>query len=307
MNRREFLKLSFWIAARVALPISDLGCSILPPRPDIRRTEGVWSREDVEQAGRSMMSSEEFRFIAGAGKLLYGNQQGEKTISSWSDLFTNQPIEIQNVVIEEKINDHTTPADALVEQNYPPSLVTLKGLNNNPDLNLVGGNSLRLSQIRLHKNWMEGKSDFLLKLILAKEIYTITVADLATRVLLPEIYNDYELPDDEMAIKVMRVASILRSLPDGTPLRWIIDFWGHFALIPDYLLAKDLGKLQGKAQEGMFIFDTSSKLFREMGILTREDNGKYYWTGGNQQLIQAWYRMAWSGYKSLIEQAPSSR
>lgn len=312
LGRRTFLRkmrnagLTLLLAG--SIPV-DAACSFLASSPDIRRTEGTWTQEEVERVAQSMMRDEQFRFTYRAGRILFGNQRGENSVSSdrkvFSDTFrvileTHKGKLPREEGFAEGIIEPNAPMDALIQHNQPFYNFTLKGKPGTPDELLLGSDSLRLGRIRISKQLMDGKSDFLFKLLLAKEVQNINAFDVATDTLLTEVYKNYEIPSDNTARRIMRTASINREV-NGVPMSAIGDIWAHFIILPDYLLAKDRNMLTLEDQKGLWMLETSASILTELGGLEKKSDESYGWVGTDAQLIRTWYKAADAGYKAVFQ------
>lgn len=308
LGRRGFLRQTRDTSVLLLLAASLPAGAACTPRVDLRKNTGTWTQDEVEKAAQSMMVDDKFRFVYRAGKMLLGNQRGENSISSVSKLFSDTPkiiVETHKGLLPQQEGltegiEGDAPADSLIYHNEPFYGFMLKGKPGTADEQFLGSDSLRLEKIRISKQHMDGKSDFMFKLVLAKEIQNINAFEAATNVLFFEVYKDYEVPADDVMKKAMRTASINREV-NGVPMSAIGDIWAHFAVLPDYLLANDRKMFTQEDKKLLWLFELSAEVLGDMGALEKRNDGTYGWTGSQMDMMTTWYNAADTGYKILFQ------
>lgn len=113
------------------------------------------------------------------------------------------------------------------------------------------------------------------------------------------IMNDYFfIPDGESIKRAVTVGRIYDDL-DGLPVYRIADFWAHYLMVPNYLLARDEGRVSSNDWGNNdykygyeYIFRTAAETFLNEGVLLKNPEGLYRW-------VEDGYRL----YDVLIETA----
>lgn len=313
-NRRTFLKLSVLMALASA-------CSVIPknsenPTPAlvtgrIRRAEGEWTSEEVESLATAMMAEIEFENIALAGSMLLKNQQGKKSFSEMSPLFTDDPLTVVTRNNSLPINERFRGAMAITIRETDPWVnTTLSYKDGQNSINFTGATKLRVENLIQDADALGTKSDFLIKFFAAKEILNIKAFDLATDIF-AKFFSQYQLPQDEASRNAARLFFLrtmaLKGKYSEMPLRFMADVWGHFLMVPDYVLAKERGRFTSEDLAVLSVFDILSKFFLEYKLLVKDQNGKYVWTEDTGLLYGTWVDRALITHAAYLGISPPSK
>lgn len=317
-DRRVFLQTLGGIVATVVLTPLIAACSPAPdrreikliptPRPDSPSRDALteegreWTFEEIEQLAESMRSDSQFRKIAQAGEILYQNQQGNPSISAESSLFGDRRIRFFTVRSIEHPTINNVPIETSISQEQPEVITTLRSRDGRDRLSVHAGTSLGLDRIRISETVMEGKSDFLFRLFVAKEIYNIHAFDLAIRGIFDTAYANYEIPDAELLKRALQVRLIHWEIPpDGIPLSTLADIWAHHIILPDYERAKDLGMFSEDELRSSSSLEWPSEHFKQVGLLYKDSDGEYHWNTNDMSFFyDQWYKTAFASWKILF-------
>ncbi len=310
-TRRQILGTLFSLSAAAAAAPLISGCSlpepdqtstsvrVIPNVPTENTTLGEeWRTEEIIALAESMRADSQFRIIAQAGEILHQNQLGNPSFSTESPLFSDRRIRIFTV---EGI-DHSTvgavPMEADISQNPPTVVATLIPKSEGQKLEVWSGTSLSIDPIRISKA-MDSQPDFLLRLYIAKEIYSIRAFDLAINREYNSAYALWEVPDNELLKSALKTRLISWKIPpEGMPLSVLADLWAHHITLPDYELARERGMLPEDAKNLPFGFDYPSEQFKQTGLLYKADDGKYRWRNeGTDSFYDQWHRTAIDSWK----------
>jgi len=311
-TRRQIVRALLYLPATAALAPLISGCSSPEPPQTITlvrvipndRTENPtvageeWSREEIITLAESMRADSQFPLIARAGQILEQNQLGNPSFSLESPLFSDRGIRIFTVADIDHSTVGAVPMAADISQNPPTVVATLIPKSEGQKLEVWSGTSLSIDPIRISKA-MDSQPDFLLRLYIAKEIYTIRAFDLAINRVYNSVYALYEVPENELLKNALKARLIHWKIPpEGMPLSVLADLWAHHITLPDYELARERGMLPEDAKSLPFGFDYPSEQFKQTGLLYKDRDGEYRWRNeGTDSFYDQWHRTAIDSWK----------
>lgn len=245
---------------------------------ELRKIEGEWTKKQIEALAREMMAEPEFNDIAFAGQLLLKNQQGDPSFSTISPVFTDEKITVVTLLKSDSIPREMGAVSNIVTTGPVAKILLLARNNKVMSETISGFAKFKFEGIGINPIRLKDASDFMLKLIFAKEIYNVLAFQQITEVCVYSLSQDYEFPRDEQASGLLAVDCLGRT-SKGLPLSVLADVWAHFLMLPNYGLAKDKGKIGEKEiEEDLGVFETSFKLFLKERVLLKNDKGLYEWT-----------------------------
>lgn len=266
-----------------------LSCSKLPvTEKKLNIPEGVWDKEAVVAMAQSMLGEDVLNDIAFAGHILLGNQEGKPTFSDQDPVFVNDPVKIETA---EVIPSPYPNINAVAAARFRPVgdnlKVILKSRGQAEDQNLSAPQKVQMERIILVKSKLVGLSLLGIKFLIAKEIYNLKAGQILVDKVLARISARYVLPTDPSELNAVKVGLREQTMVAGgysLPMGFAGDFLAHFLIVPNYLTAKEAGRLNSVDLRTYDIVDQSADYFKRMGILYKE-NGKYRWSQDEKMFV----------------------
>ena len=286
LTRRQLLKL----AGATAFLSS---CSSTPERA-VRRTEGIWSREEIIRLGREMMGDSDLRDVAYSGDILVRNQKRQPSLSLISPLFEDTLVTFET----RKTIDDNPVRDAIPIKATLISSREWAEVRVGPEV-IRGSTKMGLGKITIGANASRDLSDFALKFFVAKEVFNALALEDVTTILSQNIFLRYGEPPDLKIKNAIRLA-YLDSFVKGVPVQSIMDIWAHYYLVPDFNRARDKGLFPARELNGdeLRLFHTATRHFTEEGLLKGRDEG-YAWNMEAKNFWNVWFDFAFAVYRAL--------
>lgn len=298
MSRRKFVDMvwKFLVGTIAFGPLLNTSCSSAPKKTDekIDLPEGVWDREKVIEIAKSMLREDKennLNDIGYAGSLLLGNQQGEKTFSRENSIFTDEPVSIE--AWDHTGKDYTGQEAlflAITEKSGEDLKILLKSKGKAKDMNISATSRLSLSKIMLNKSELKEVSALGIKFGIAKEIYNLIAIKIVTDKAMQSFESQYVLPTKVEEYDAVRVWSGFQELiykGYSVNIHFAIDILAHYLLVPNFLLAKEAGKINSADLNIFALLDSSADYFKRLKILSKKDD-KYLWTQGPEREL-GWF------------------
>lgn len=269
--------------------------------PSLRR----WSRDEIINLGRSMQSEPQFNDIAYAGWVLIESQSKRPSLSRLSPLFVDEPIEMTTVenLGSYKRLDVEAPISATVRAKEPVVSITLRPNIDRPVAIFFGFSALQLREIAIDRPLTSKMSDFVFKLMVAKEIFNAKAFDEALSYMVASVIDPYYfiMPEGELSRRAVTISRMFGEV-EGVPTHTIADIWAHYYLVPNYLVAVEEGRISrgdwGKnddyEQGYEAMFRKSAEIFLSEGVLFKNSDGGYRWTDNRDRFFRVWMKTALS-------------
>lgn len=301
-TRRVFINLLPLGTAGVFVAL-EAACGMPEKEETFKKNEGEWSSSNIKKAALAMMKEEQSPTIVSAGKILFGNQQGQTVISSETPIFTDNLIRMRTVKeIISPYDGKPAPIQAWVSVEEPFVQTTLIARNGRSRKTIEGGSSLRIKEIWIAESAIQNHAEIVIKLLVAKEIYNIYALQLTTSYAAQSIFNDFLVPKTGLERQAVQVLTINRKTSDDVPVRGQADILTHFYLIPDYKKALDLGLITEKDAQIFKVMDAFARMFEKEGFLVKDPYGNYRWTISDESVLQMMFLdAARQGYKDLFQ------
>ncbi len=268
---------------------------------EFRRSEGTWTREEIEALADSMLAEDVFTEIPYAGYLLKEGINGKPNFSANDSLFIDSlPTFISQTHLPAPFTNTKIPMGAYIAAVGPD--VTLSNVPNEFQGKTSKPNA-ELQQIIISTDQTKDNSDFALKFIVAKEVMNYYAYNMVANYIAYDLLS-LKLPSDPIerrAAMIYYVHSLSIDTRHGlVPVFSLADFWALYLMIPDYIKARQRNKFTVddlKAGEGLGLFDETAKGFISDGILIFK-NGAYHWTEDSKKFYDEWLDV--SAYKYAL-------
>lgn len=267
MERRDFLR----VLPLIPAALWGIGCE--QSHDGIRRKEGVWTDHEIEALAKSMMAETPYNDVAYAGQLLLNNLQGKPSFSLESDILSDSKL----ALVTDAKYDNPMAAVLTGDGQIIPFAIVPK--NGGPKKNSSSPEKVRIDQILISGKIMGDKSDFMFKIVVAKEIYNAKATDMAVDLAEKAIYQEYDPPPTPKERRLLRTNLLLTSTVNGVPVKEVVDQWAHLLMVPNYLIAKEKGRFTPADYEGNWLefFEVGSQKLLANGGLARQGES-YSWT-----------------------------
>ncbi len=309
VKQKVYTRRAFVIGIVAVLAGTEVAIKILSNesmvRPDVlRRTEGEWSREEVLQLAAVMQNETDYDVISHEGQVLLGNQNGQPTFSQEGRIFTDNPVRLTTVsyIPVADVAEGDAPAEAHFEETEPNISVSLKPYVGQQNMTFESAPSIGLTDIRLSNRHLAQASDFVIELMVAKELANVKIFNDIAHVIANAAYRNYQLTInmDPNIINASLIHAINGNF-NGVDGRYLGDICTQFYTIPDYCLGRDRGRLRGVDSKIFTVWEVASERFLESGFL-QKTNGKYQWRSGStisNDLYASWIQTAINIYPVL--------
>lgn len=298
---RQFLKATPWVVAGLSLFPFELACASKPVTKETEDEE--WDQSIIESKARAMMNDDRFPNMAHAGEILLKNQQGgQPSLSLECPIFKDEKIHVRTltkITSPYKDDDPQTPppAKALISYEKPIITTVLKAKTGASTRETRSESYLALRQIQIAKDVAEGKSDMVIQLFLAKEIYNAHAFQLVSSEVAKKIFQNYKMPESEEEKRALQVYAVKEKTQDGVTAIEIADMLAHFYIIPDYMKAVDLGLVAEEDKKTILsFFDAFATVSKQENLLVKDEQGNYQWndkwTGNQLSLTDIWLVLA---------------
>ena len=277
-----------------------------PPESKLKRTVGEWTAADIQTLAESMIEETQFVDVVHAGSALLDNLNGKPSFPSMSPLFMGDKLRIVTVNSATTSAGKRLPMISRIRPIDPRVTIALEtktpGYPNFPRIS--ENTKLRFESLTIDATEMEGFSDFLFKLYIAKEIYNMEAFDMVSEYMVRPILENYKLtPDTDESKRALQLYGLRGGIAE-MPASAMVDLWAHFILVPAYLTAEEQGRFTTRDLrndgEAINIFKTPAQMFREDGILTKNEQGQWEWTKDYDQFSKSWEDVALTGYRAGV-------